>query len=140
MRGPPPWRCRSTPARRPAIESGRWRRSVAPEASEPVFRSLTHFREPRGTLPRHSGLPVCVSRRSVIMKKTIAAVTAGLLLVSGQALAAGQSSVSRVGDRVGPQAGESSEFAGIPLIGILAAAGVLAAVVAVASADDSESD
>lgn len=74
------------------------------------------------------------------MKKTIAAVTAGLLLVSGQALAAGQSSVSRVGDRVGPQAGESSEFAGIPLIGILAAAGVLAAVVAVASNDDSESD
>lgn len=74
------------------------------------------------------------------MKKTIAAVAAGLLLVSGQALAAGQSSAARVGDRVGPQAGESSEFAGIPLIGILAAAGVLAAVVAVASSDDSESD
>ncbi|SFS51444.1 hypothetical protein [Brevundimonas viscosa] len=74
------------------------------------------------------------------MKKTIAAVTAGLLLVSGQALAAGQSSTARVGDRVGPQAGESSEFAGIPLIGILAAAGVIAAVVAVASDDDSESD
>ena len=74
------------------------------------------------------------------MKKTIAAVTAGLLLVSGQALAAGQSSAVRVGDRVGPQAGESSEFAGIPLIGLIAAAGVLAAVIVVASNDDSESD
>ncbi len=74
------------------------------------------------------------------MKKTIAAVTAGLLLVSGQALAAGQSSAVRVGDRVGPQAGESSEFAGIPLIGLIAAAGIIAATIAVASDDDSESD
>jgi hypothetical protein len=74
------------------------------------------------------------------MKKTIAAMTAGLLLVSGQALAAGQTSSVRVGDRVGPQAGESSEFAGVPLVGLLAAAGVIAAVVVVASDDDSESD
>ena len=74
------------------------------------------------------------------MKKTIAAVTAGLLLVSGQALAAGQTTGARVGDRVGPQAGESSEFAGIPLVGLIAAAGVIAAVVAGASDDESESD
>lgn len=75
------------------------------------------------------------------MKKTLAAVTAGLLLISGQAVAAGQTSnVARVGDRVGAQAGESSEFAGIPLIGILAIAGVVAATIVVASGDDSESD
>jgi hypothetical protein len=76
------------------------------------------------------------------MKKAIAAVTAGLLLVSGQALAAGQaSSASRVGDRVGPRAEESSEFGGIPIIGLVAIAGVIAAtVVIVAGDDDSDSD
>ena len=75
------------------------------------------------------------------MKKTLAAVTAGLLLVSGQALAAGQTStVTRVGDRVGATSADSSEFAGIPLIGILAAAGIIATVVVIASDDDSESD
>ena len=76
------------------------------------------------------------------MKKTIAAAAAGLLLVSGQALAAGQTnSAARVGDRVGAQAEDSSEFAGVPLIGILAIAGVIAAGVAIASGDDdSESD
>lgn len=74
------------------------------------------------------------------MKKTIAAAAAGLLLVAGQAAAAGQTSTVRVGDRIGAQAGDSSEFAGIPLVGIIAAAGVIAAAVAVASDDDSESD
>lgn len=75
------------------------------------------------------------------MKKTLAAVTAGLLLVSGQALAAGQTSAAtRVADRVGARSGESSEFAGIPLIGIIAAAGVIAAGVVIASGDDSDSD
>ena len=63
------------------------------------------------------------------MKKTIAAVAAGLMLVSGQALAAGQPSTVRVGDRVGPQAGESSEFAGIPLTAPPPAAGVPPAVI-----------
>ena len=72
------------------------------------------------------------------MKKTLAAAAAGLLLVAGQAAASGQTATARVGDRVGPQAGESSEFAGIPLIGLLAAAGVITAVVIVASDDDSE--
>lgn len=76
------------------------------------------------------------------MKKAIAAATVGLLLVSGQALAAGQAAgVSRVGDRVGASADGSSEFAGVPLIGILAAAGIIVATVAIVSGDDdSDSD
>lgn len=75
------------------------------------------------------------------MKKAAAAVTAGLLLVSGQALAAGQAShVSRVSDRVGAASDESSEFSGVPVIGLLAGAGIIAAIVVIASDDDSESD
>jgi hypothetical protein len=74
------------------------------------------------------------------MKKTIAAVVAGLMLVTGQAVAAGQTSNARVGDRVGAQAGASSELGGIPVIGILAIAGVIAAAVVIVSGDDSESD
>ena len=76
------------------------------------------------------------------MKKTLAAVTAGLLLIAGQAAATASTTEAtvRVGDRVGAQAGESSEFAGIPLIGLLAIAGVIAATVVVISDDDSESD
>lgn len=76
------------------------------------------------------------------MKKAIAAVTAGLLLVSGQALAAGQTtSVSRVGDRVGASADDASEFGGVPIIGIIAAVGILAAAVTIiAGDDDSDSD
>jgi hypothetical protein len=75
------------------------------------------------------------------MKKVIAAVTAGLLLVAGQAVAAGQATtVARVGDRVGPQAEASSEFGGIPIIGIIAIAGVIAATIVVISGDDSDSD
>jgi hypothetical protein len=74
------------------------------------------------------------------MKKTIAAVVAGVLLVTGQAVAAGQTPTARVGDRVGAQAGPSSEIAGIPVIGILAIAGVLAAAIAIVVDDESESD
>ena len=75
------------------------------------------------------------------MRKTIAAVTAGLLLVAGQAAAAGNNSaVARVGDRVGAAQGESSEFAGIPLPVLLIGAAVIVATVVVASDDDSESD
>ena len=75
------------------------------------------------------------------MRKTIAAVTAGLLLVAGQAVAAGSNSaVTRVGDRVGASAGESSEFAGVPLPVLLIGAAVLVATVVVASDVDSESD
>jgi hypothetical protein len=74
------------------------------------------------------------------MRKTIAAVTAGLLLVAGQAAAANDSAVARVGDRVGAQAGDSSEFAGIPLPVILIGTAVIIATVIVATDDDSESD
>jgi hypothetical protein len=75
------------------------------------------------------------------MKKTIAAVTAGLLLVAGQAAATSQSTgFTRVGDRVGARAEASSEFNGIPIIGILAIVGVLAAAITVVSGDDSDSD
>lgn len=73
------------------------------------------------------------------MKKTVLAITAGCLLFAGQAAATGQSA-ARVGDRVGSTAEASSEFAGIPIIGILAIAGVIAAAVGVATDDSSDSD
>lgn len=73
------------------------------------------------------------------MKKTLAAITAGCLLVAGQAAATTQG-VARVGDRVGATADASSEFAGIPIVGLLAIAGVIAAAVVVVSDDASESD
>jgi acyl-CoA synthetase (AMP-forming)/AMP-acid ligase II len=76
------------------------------------------------------------------MKKTLAAISAGLLLIAGQAAATATATeaTARVGDRVGAQSENSSEFAGIPLIGLLAIAGVIAAAVVVVSDDDSESD
>ena len=74
------------------------------------------------------------------MRKTIAAVTAGLLLVAGQAAAAGSTATARVGDRVGATSGESSEFAGLPLPVLLIGAAVVVATVVVATDDDSESD
>lgn len=74
------------------------------------------------------------------MRKTIAAVTAGLLLVAGQAAAANNSAVARVGDRVGARADASSEFAGIPIAVLLIGTAVIIATVVVASEDDSESD
>lgn len=75
------------------------------------------------------------------MRKTIAAVSAGLLLVAGQAVAAGNNSaVTRVGDRVGAQAGESSELIGLP-VGVLIIGGlVLAGAIIVATDDDAVSD
>ncbi len=74
------------------------------------------------------------------MRKTIAAVTAGLLLVAGQAAAANDSAVARVGDRVGARADASSEFAGVPLPVLLIGTAVIIATVVVMSDDDSESD
>jgi hypothetical protein len=75
------------------------------------------------------------------MRKTIAAVTAGLLLVAGQAAAAGSNStVARVGDRVGATTEASSEFAGIPMPVLLIGTAVLIAAIVVVSDDDSESD
>ncbi len=75
------------------------------------------------------------------MRKTIAAVTAGLLLVAGQAAAANNNSaVARVGDRVGAQAQASAEFAGVPVFVLLIGAAVLVTTVVVATDDSSESD
>ena len=74
------------------------------------------------------------------MRKTIAAVTAGLLLVAGQAAAANNSAVVRVGDRVGARTGATSEFAGVPIFVLLIGAAVLVTAVVVATDDDSESD
>ena len=73
------------------------------------------------------------------MKKTIAAITAGLLLVAGQAVAQNHSATVRVGDRVGAEADASSEFAGLPLPLLLIGGAVLVGLV-VAASDDSESD
>ena len=74
------------------------------------------------------------------MRKTIAAVTAGLLLVAGQAAAANNSAVARVGDRVGARAGDSAEFAGIPLPVLLIGTAVIIATAVVIGDDASESD
>ncbi len=74
------------------------------------------------------------------MRETIAAVAAGLLLVAGQAAAANNSAVTRVGDRIGASADASSEFAGVPVFVLLIGAAVLVTTVVVATDDDSESD
>lgn len=74
------------------------------------------------------------------MKKTIAAVTAGLLLVAGQAAAANDSAVARVGDRLGATADDSSEFAGVPLPVLVVLGAIIVAGVVAATDDDSESD
>ena len=73
------------------------------------------------------------------MKKTIAAVTVGLLLIAGQAAAANGSAAARVGDRLGATAETSSEFAGVPLPVLVVLGAILVAGV-VAASDDSESD
>ena len=73
------------------------------------------------------------------MKKTIAAVTAGLLLVAGQAVAQNNAASARVGDRIGAPAAESSEFAAIPLP-LLIIGGVLGVLVIAEVVDDGDSD
>ena len=73
------------------------------------------------------------------MKKTIAAITAGLLLVAGQAVAQNNSATVRVGDRVGAEADASSEFAGVPIAVLVIGGAVLVGLV-VAATDDGESD
>lgn len=72
------------------------------------------------------------------MRKTIAATIAGLLLVAGQAAAAGSNAAVRLDDRAGAAYGESSEFAGVPLPVLLVGAAVLVAAVVVVT-DDTES-
>ena len=75
------------------------------------------------------------------MRKTVAAVMAGLLLVAGQAAAAGADpAAARVGDRIGASSEASNEFAGVPLPVLLIGTAVVIATVVVASDDDSESD
>lgn len=73
------------------------------------------------------------------MKKTLVAVTAGLLLVAGQAAAANTSAAARVGDRIGAPAGEASEFAGVPMPVLIVGAAILAVGIA-AAADEPDSD
>jgi len=71
------------------------------------------------------------------MRKTIAAASVGMLLIAGQAVAAGNNSaVERVGDRVGARAEASNEFAGIPLPVILIGTVVLVGVISGFSGDD----
>ncbi len=74
------------------------------------------------------------------MKKTIAAITAGLLLVAGQAVAQNNSATVRVGDRIGAEAGASSEFAGVPIAVLLLGGAALITLIVVATDDDGESD
>lgn len=74
------------------------------------------------------------------MRKAVAAVTVGLLLVAGQAAAAGSNSaVARIGDRVGGRAGDAEQFAGIPL-GVLLIGGAVLTVAIVTVTDDGESN
>ena len=74
------------------------------------------------------------------MRKMIAAVSVGLLLVAGQAAAAGSNSaVTRVGDRVGASADASNDIAGIPVAVLLIGGAVLVTAIVVASDDDSDS-
>lgn len=75
------------------------------------------------------------------MRKTVTAAVVGLLLVAGQAAAAGSTStVAHVGDRVGARADSSSEFVGIPLPVLLIGSAVLIGAIVVASNDDSKSN
>ena len=74
------------------------------------------------------------------MRKIIAAVTAGVLLVAGQVAAANTASAARVGDRIGATSEDTAEFAGVPVFVLLIGAAVLVATVVVATDDDSESD
>lgn len=74
------------------------------------------------------------------MKKTITAVLVGGLLVATQAMASTQVS-ARVGDRVGAQAGTSSEFAGGVSAGLIFLAVTVASFALITQVnDDSESD
>ncbi|TPW02924.1 MAG: hypothetical protein FD125_1843 [bacterium] len=74
------------------------------------------------------------------MKKTVAAITAGLLLVAGQAVAQNNTASARVGDRIGAEASDSSEFAGVPIAVLLLGGAALITLVVVATDDDSESN
>lgn len=73
------------------------------------------------------------------MRKTLTAITAGLLLVAGQAAATANVQASaRVGDRVGARAAASDDLQGTAIIPLIAIVAVILTVVALN--DDSESD
>ena len=74
------------------------------------------------------------------MRKTIAAVTAGLLLVAGQAAASNESAVARVGDRVGASADATSDLVGIPVLPLVIGIVAFVAAISVATDDSSESN
>ncbi|MFN4091463.1 MAG: hypothetical protein ACK4FG_01040 [Brevundimonas sp.] len=74
------------------------------------------------------------------MRKTIIAISAGLMLIAGQAAAAGSNSaVARVGDRVGGRTGDAEQFFGAPVSVLVIGGAVLVATLVVAS-DDGDSD
>ena len=74
------------------------------------------------------------------MRKAVAAVTVGLLLVAGQAAATGSNSaVARVGDRVGSRTSDAEQLLGIPLAVLIIGGAVLLATFKVVS-DNGESD
>jgi hypothetical protein len=76
------------------------------------------------------------------MKKTLAAIATGAMLIAGQALASNQASAApSVVDRVGAQVGSSDEFGGGASAGLIFVAVTILAFAAVTAADDdSESD
>lgn len=76
------------------------------------------------------------------MKKTLAAIATGALLIAGQAVASAQvSAAPAVADRIGSTAGESDEFGGGIAPGLIFAVVAIGAFAAVVAADDeSESD
>lgn len=75
------------------------------------------------------------------MKKTLAAVATGAMLLATQAMATAQAS-ARVGDRVGPRAGVSSGLTGGVSAGLIFAAVTVAsfAIFVAAVDDESKSD
>ncbi len=74
------------------------------------------------------------------MRKAIAAITAGVLLVAGQAAAAGSNNaITRVGDRVGARAGDSDQLRGVPIAVLIIGGAVLLATIKVIS-DNGDSD
>ncbi len=98
---------------------------------------LAQPKRPR-TILTGAGKPAyCFLLKGICMRKTIAAASVGLLLIAGQAVAAGNNSaVERVGDRVGARAEASNDFMGIPLPVLLIGTAVLVGVISVASDDD----
>ncbi len=75
------------------------------------------------------------------MRKTVAAVTAGLLLVAGQAAAAGSNSaISRVGDRVGARAGDAEQLLGDAPLGVVMIGGAVFIAAVIVFTDDGDSD